>query len=40
MDENSNLKISKVPIKNLNEELKILVSNAKKEEEFKGKLLE
>ena len=40
MDENSNLKISKSPLKGLNKKLKIIISNASKEEEIKGRLLE
>ena len=40
MDENSNLEISKLPLKNLNENLKAIVANAKREEDFKDKLLE
>ena len=40
MDDNSNLKISKVPLKELNEEQKIIVANAKREEDISNKLLE
>ena len=40
MDENNNLKISKIPLKELNEKLKIIISKAKREEDNKGKLLE
>ncbi len=40
MDENSNLKISKSPLKELNKNLKIITLNAKKEEDIKDKLLE
>ena len=40
MDDNCNLKISKMPLKELNEEQKAIVANAKKEEEIKNKLLE
>ncbi len=40
MDENSNLKISKSPLKELNKKLKIIIANAKREEDIKDKLLE
>jgi len=40
MDNNSNLKISKVPLKELNEEQKLILANAKKEEDIRNKLLE
>ena len=40
MDENFNLKISKSPLKELNENLKIIIANAKREEDIKDKLLE
>ncbi len=40
MDENSNLKISKVPLKKMNDNLKKIIANAKKEEDIKDKLLE
>ena len=40
MDDNNNLKISKVPLKELNEEHKIIIANAKREEDIKNKLLE
>ena len=40
MDDNNNLKISKVPLKELSEEQKIIVSNAKREEDIRNKLLE
>ena len=40
MDDNCNLKISKMPLKELNEEQKAIVANAKKEEDIKNKLLE
>ncbi len=40
LDENSNLKISKLPLKELNENLKKIIAKAKREEEIKGKLLE
>ena len=40
MDDNSNLKISKVPLKELNEEQKQIVSNAKRDEDIRNKLLE
>ena len=40
MDDNSNLKISKVPLKELNEEQKRIVANAKREEDISNKLLE
>ena len=40
MDDNNNLKISKVPLKKLNEEQKLIVANAKREEDISNKLLE
>ncbi len=40
LDEDSNLKISTIPLKGLNENLKTIISNAKKEEDSKDKLLE
>ena len=40
MDSNSNLKISKLPLKELNESLNTIIANAKKEEDIKNKLLE
>ena len=40
MDKNNNLKVSKHPLKELNEKLKIIISKAKREENIKGKLLE
>ena len=40
MEENSNLKISKLPIKELNKNQKKIITNAKREEDIKGKLLE
>ncbi len=40
MDENSNLKISKVPLKFLNEKLKKIIANTTREEDIKDKLLE
>ena len=40
MDENSNLKISKVPLKELNEKLKEIIANATREEDIRDKLLE
>ena len=40
MDKNSNLKISKVPIKELNEKQKKIIKNAKREEDIGNKLLE
>ena len=40
MDENSTLTISKIPLKNLNEEQKNILENAKREEDFTGKLIE
>ena len=40
MDVNSNLRISKLPLKELNENLKSIISNAKREEDIKDKLLE
>tara|TARA_Y100000991_G_scaffold158243_1_gene120714 strand:+ start:1 stop:936 length:936 start_codon:yes stop_codon:yes gene_type:complete len=40
MDDNSNLKISKVPLKVLNEDQKTIVANSKREEDMRNKLLE
>ena len=40
MDDTNNLKISKVPLKELNEKQKTIISNAKKEEDIRNKLLE
>ncbi len=40
MDDSSNLKISKVPLKELTEEQKTIVANAKREEDTRKKLLE
>ena len=40
MDDDDNLKISRVPIKELNQEQKIIVKNAKREEDMRNKLLE
>jgi len=40
MDENHNLKISKLPIKELNEEQKKIIENVKREEDIRNKLLE
>ena len=40
MDQNINLKISKVKLKELSENLKKVIANAKKKEDIKGKLLE
>ena len=40
MDDYNNLKISKVPLKELNKEQKIIVKNAKREEDIRNKLLE
>ena len=40
MDEDNNLKISKVPLKELNKEQKKIVANAKREEDIRNKLLE
>ncbi len=40
MDKNSNLKISKLPLKELKENLKKIISSAKREEDIKDKLLE
>ena len=40
MDDDDNLKISKVPLKELNEEQKKIVANAKREEDIRNKLLE
>ena len=40
MDENNNLKVSKLPLKELSEEQKTIVANAKREEDISNKLLE
>ena len=40
LDENSNLKITKVPLKELNEKQKKIIVNAKREEDIRDKLLE
>ena len=40
MDDDDNLKISKVPLKELNKEQKLIVKNAKREEDMRNKLLE
>ena len=40
MDDDNNLKISKVPLKELNKEQKIIIANAKREEDIRNKLLE
>ena len=40
MDENLNLKLSKLPLKELNENLKKIIKNAKREEYIKDRLLE
>ena len=40
MDENSNLKTSKIPLKELNEKQKEFVDNARRDEDIKDKLLE
>ena len=40
MDDDDNLKISKVPLKELNQEQKLIVKNAKREEDMRNKLLE
>lgn len=40
MDDDNNLKISKIPLKELNKEQKIIVQNAKREEDIRNKLLE
>jgi len=40
MDDDDNLKISQVPLKELNKEQKIIVKNAKREEDIRNKLLE
>ena len=40
MDENHNLKISKLPLKELNEEQNTIIENAKREEDIRNKLLE
>ena len=40
MGDDENLKISNVPLKELNKEQKIIVANAKREEDIRNKLLE
>ena len=40
MDDNSNLKVSKIPLKELNEEQITIVANSKREEDIRNKLLE
>ena len=40
MNDDNNLKISKIPLKELNKEQKIIVANEKKEEDIRDKLLE
>ena len=40
MDNNSNLKISKIPLKELNDKQKAIIENAKREEDISNKLLE
>ena len=40
MDDDNNLKISKAPLKELNKEQKIIIANAKREEDIRNKLLE
>ena len=40
MDEKCNLKISKVALKELNDNQKLLIANTKREEDIKDKLLE
>jgi len=40
MDENSNLKVSKMTLKELNKNQKKIIANAKREEDIKDKLLE
>ena len=40
MDENRNLKISKFPLKELNEYLRTIIANEKREDDIKDKLLE
>ena len=40
MDENHNFKISKLPLKELNEEQKTIIGNVKREEDIRNKLLE
>ena len=40
MEENSNLRISKVPLKELNEKQKKIISNATRVEDIRNKLLE
>ena len=40
MDDDSNLKISKVPLKELKREQKLILANAKREEDIRNKLLE
>ena len=39
-DDKNNLKVTKVPIKELSEEQKKIVANAKREEDIRNKLLE
>jgi len=40
MDEDNNLKISKAPLKSLNEKQKIIITNAKRDDDIRDKLLE
>jgi len=40
MDKTNNLKISKIPLKELNKNQKTIIANSKKEEDVRGKLLE
>ena len=40
MDDSYNLKVSKVPIKELNEKQKKIITNATREEDLRDKLLE
>ena len=40
MDEDGNLKISKLPLKELNDNLKTIIANTQREEDIKDKLLE
>ncbi len=40
MDDDNNLKVSKIPLKELNKEQKIIVANSKREEDIRNKLLE
>ena len=40
MDDNNDLKISKVPLKELSDEQKIIVANAKRDDDIRDKLLE